>query len=199
MAIKNKRRFTRERGIQRYRKLFIISTEGAKTEPQYFQLFKNQQALISVKCLKCDDKSSPQFILKRMERYLKLKGLKATDEAWLVVDNDQWSEIQLRELYLWSQLKANHGLAVSNPKFEYWLLLHYEDGVQITSVDCSKRLMRYLPDYNKYIDFREITQDKIVKAIRRAKELDFPPCVDWPRSPTSTVYRLVEKLIEGMY
>jgi hypothetical protein len=42
-------------------------------------------------------------VLARMESYLKEEGLKASDEAWLVVDKDQWTEEQLSLLYQWSQ------------------------------------------------------------------------------------------------
>jgi hypothetical protein len=45
--------------------------------------------------------------------------------------------------------------ALSNPKFEYWLLLHFNDGTGIASSrDCSDRLKRHLPGYDKGIDAR---------------------------------------------
>lgn len=89
-------------------------------------------------------------------------------------------------------------LALSNPKFEYWLLLHFEDGDGIASPrDCSERLKRRLPGYEKGIDARKITRDRIDVAIRRARQRDNPPCADWPHVlGGTTVYRLVENILQ---
>lgn len=120
------------------------------------------------------------------------------DEAWLVVDRDQWTEEQLNELYDWAKSGKDRGFALSNPKFEYWLLLHFEDGNNIKSAqDCSNRLRRFLPDYDKKVDSHKITPESIDKAISRAKKRDDPP-VDWPRDPGgTTVYRLVENILKA--
>jgi hypothetical protein len=190
-------RFKRTPGSRRYKKLFIISTEGTKTEPQYFQFFNSQDLVVHVKCLKGNDKTSPEAILKRMKRHLKDEGLKKSDEAWLVMDKDQWSQKQLTSLHEWSNEKENYGLAVSNPKFEYWLLLHYEDGAKIKSAaDCSGRLKRHLSGYDKDIDISKITLKMVSDAVGRAKILDTPQCEKWPDSFGSTVYRLIENILQ---
>ena len=49
--------------------------------------------------------------------------------------------------------------------------------------------------YDKGIDIRNITPDLIDAAISRAKMKEIPPCLDWPRRPGTTVYRLVERII----
>jgi hypothetical protein len=148
-----RRRFQRPLGERRYRKLFVIAVEGVKTEPQYFAIFNDQQSVIRVNCLKDSHDSSPPQVLKRMEDHLRQEELRASDEAWLVVDKDQWTDEQLDQLHAWTQARDNYGFALSNPKFEYWLLLHFEDGTGIASSrDCSGRLKRHLPDYDKGID-----------------------------------------------
>jgi len=76
----------------------VIAVEGIKTEPQYFAIFNNQKSVIWVNCLKGNHDSSPPQILKRMENYLKREALKSSDEAWLVVDKDQWTNDQLEQL-----------------------------------------------------------------------------------------------------
>jgi len=195
-----RRKFQRPLGERRYRKIFVIATEGVKTEPQYFASFNNQQSVIQVKCLKHNHNSSPAHILKKMTSHLKKKTLKKSDEAWLVVDKDQWTDEQLAQLHKWSQKADNYGFALSNPKFEYWLLLHFEDGTGIASShDCSARLKQYLADYDKCIDTRKITKDMINDAILRAKIRDNPLCKDWPRSGGSTtVYKLVENILRTL-
>lgn len=190
------RRFVRQSGQRSYRKLFLIAAEGSKTEPQYFSMFNSPQATVQINCLKCGRDSAPPQVLKRMTAWLKKNSLKDSDEAWLVVDKDQWTDAQLRELLTWSQSKKNYGFALSNPKFEYWLLLHFEEGKGVnTSRKCSERLKLYLKNYDKGIDLRKFTQDSISKAVRRAKLRDTPPCSGWPGMTGTTVYRLVEKFI----
>ncbi len=192
-----RRKFQRQLGERRYRRLFIISVEGLTTEPQYFSIFNDLELVIHVDCLKGKNESSPIHVLRRMKKYLKETKLKSSDEAWLVVDKDQWTDEQLTKLHAWSKEHDNYGFALSNPKFEYWLLLHFEDGTNISSPrECSERLNRYLPNYQKGIDARKITQNIIDAAIRRAKDRDNPPCSDWPRTTGTTVYRLVEKLLK---
>jgi len=193
-----RRRFQRPLGERRYRKLFVIAAEGSVTERQYFSVFNKEASVVWVDCLKAKKRSSPPQVLQRMEDRLKKEALKNSDEAWLVVDKDKWSDEQLVVLLAWSQKAENYGFALSNPKFEYWLLLHLEDGAGIASSgDCSARLKRHWPDYDKSIDSRKITPERVNDAIRRAKRRDTPPCVDWPRVlGGSTVYRLIEKILE---
>lgn len=197
---KNRRRFNRPPAKRRYRKMFVIAVEGSKTEPQYFAIFNNSQSsVIRVSCLKSKHQSSPSQVLKRMESHLKNEKLRRKDEAWLVVDKDQWTDKQLNKLFEWSEQEENYGFALSNPKFEYWLLLHFENGNGITSSgDCSARLLKYLPDYDKGINASRFPKQKIEAAIDRAKQKDNPPCIDWPRTiGNTTVYRLIRNISKG--
>ncbi|MCP4410324.1 MAG: RloB domain-containing protein [Gammaproteobacteria bacterium] len=112
-----RRRFQRPVGDRRYRKIFFIASEGSKTEPTYFSVFNDTKSVIHVKCLKSRHDSAPPQVLKRMERHIKQEGLKSTDEAWLVVDKDSWTDEQLAELYGWSEGADKYGFALSNPKW----------------------------------------------------------------------------------
>ena len=195
---KKLRTFQRPLGERRYKKLFVISVEGSKTEPQYFAIFNQPQSIILVKCLKRPStESSPIQVLKRMEGYLRKESLRKTDEAWIVVDKDDWMEDQLRELLQWAKKSENHGFALSNPNFEYWLLLHFEDGKGVAnSQECLTRLKRHLPNYKKDIDSKKITLELIAKAISRAKQRDINPFNDFPQMWGTTVYKLIEKIID---
>ena len=125
-----------------------------------------------------------------MRKHLRKEALKASDEAWLVVDKDQWTDDQLAQLRAWVEERDNYGFALSDPKFEYWLLLHFEDGAGITSSsNCNDRLKRHLPNYAKSLDARKFTHDMIKDAIRRARQRTAPPC--------TTVYKLVENILKG--
>ncbi len=193
-----RRKFRRTANIRCYRKLFLIATEGAKTEPTYFRLLDSQYATIHISCIKGGHASAPQQVLARMEKQLKKEDLRKGDEAWLVVDKDEWSDEQLAELFAWSETKVEFGLALSNPKFEYWLLLHFEDGTGISSSrQCSQRLALHLPGYDKGFDPRKMTFEMIQAAIDRAEQRDRPRCEDWPRHTGTTVYRLVQHILDA--
>jgi hypothetical protein len=67
-----------------------------------------------------------------------------------------------------------------------------------SSHECSDRLQKYLPSYDKGIDTRRISQDSVTAAIQRAKQRDNPVCADWPRAMgITTVYRLVENILRA--
>lgn len=188
-----KGRFIRPYGGRRYERLFLLAVEGSVTEPGYFDLFDGE--VIRVDCLYANGESAPPLVLKRMEKTIDHVSMRPGDEAWLVVDKDQWTDGQLNELHAWTQEPhtVKRGLAVSNPKFELWLLLHFEDGVGQQS--CSTRLKAHVPGYDKAISGADFTEERMRDAVRRAMERDTPPCRDWPRTTGTTVYRLVDSLL----
>ena len=192
-----RRKFRRPLGERRYKKLFLIATEGVKTELIYFSRFIDETSIVRVHCLKGSHGSSPPQVLCRMNQALKREQIKPSDEAWLVVDKDQWTDLQLEQLHQWSTQRPNHGFALSNPKFEYWLLLHFEDVIGVTSSrECSERIRRWIAGYDKAVDTRKISNTQIQLAIARAKQRDQPPCTDWPRQAgQTTVYRLVQNIL----
>lgn len=153
-------------------------------------------SVVQVECLKNQHNSSPLQVLKIMENRLRKSDLKPSDQAWVVVDKDNWPEEQLSQLHNWSKDRDNRGFALSNPKFEYWLLLHFEDGKGVaTPRNCKRKLQHYLPKYDKDINPDRFTSDLIKQAIKHARIRDNPACQDWPRNPgATTAYRLVEQL-----
>lgn len=197
MPPKRRREFKRQSGSRRYRKMFVLATEGSKTESQYFAIFNDQNLVVHIKFLKERGNSAPPQVLARMKNYLDNENLDSSDEAWLVVDKDQWTDDQLSQLHEWAQKADNYGLALSNPKFEFWLLLHFEDGNGVSnSKTCSQRLERCIQGYDKSIDVKKISEDMITEAIERAKKRDTPACRDWPRNTGTTVYKLVENILK---
>ncbi|MDD2714458.1 MAG: RloB family protein [Candidatus Wallbacteria bacterium] len=196
--MKQKGRFQRKLGERRYKKLFVIASEGEKTEPMYFNRFNRGELIVKIKCLKNEHNSAPPRVLNRLKEYLKIESLRKTDEAWLVIDKDRWTDEQLKPLVAWAKTKVNYGFALSNPNFEYWQLLHFEDGAGVSSVrDCRERLSKYIPDCGKASPAKIFTEENIINAISRAKAKDNPPCIDWPHTYGSTVYRLVEKIFNN--
>jgi len=191
-----RRDFKRSSGERRYRKFYVIASEGINPERAYFEMLnvmlEKSDRDIRIKFISGgNNKSAPNQVLARMDDYIREGKMNDDDEAWLVIDKDQWPDEQLSQLHQWSQAKDNYNLAVNNPKFEYWLLLHFEDSSAITHGNCTDRLHKHLPDYDKRIDEQKV-KPGIIAAIKRAKSRDVPACIDWPRNTGTTVYRLVE-------
>jgi hypothetical protein len=110
------------------------------------------------------------------------------EHIWCVVDVDQF-DIATAE-----REAARHGveLAVSNPCFELWLLLHFEDCTAHLDgyPGAVQRLRRHVPAYDKTrLNFRDLANG-VPAAVKRAKGLD-PE-----RNPSSGVWRLVERVME---
>lgn len=191
-----RRRFDRKSKNRAYRKVFFIVTEGSETEPQYFACFRDQ-VVPTIKIVDRRGDSAPERLLQAISRFVAKNEFRPGDEAWIVLDRDRWPEDKLRILAEWAGTAENHHLAVSNPQFEYWLLLHFDDGNGIvTQRECRTRLRRVLPTFEK----SHIECDKFCPAVReaiqRAKRRDQPPCTDWPATTGTTVYRLVESMLD---
>lgn len=188
---------TRISGTRRYKRLFLISSEGSVTEPQYLAGFFRYA---SIHCIRAAGKSAPGDVLELMEKEFNRTSFRKGDEAWLVVDKDKWSDTQLQQLHQWVQKRkgpVKRGLAVSNPKFELWLLLHFEDVAgKCPGHECTNRLKKHIPGYGKHISCKAFPLSSITAAIYRAKRIDQPPVSDWPKQTGTTVYRLIEALIQ---
>jgi len=130
-----------------------------------------------------------------MKSHLKNAKYDKPYEAWLIVDKDHWQNQQLEPLHQWSIQREYYHLAVSNPNFEYWLLLHLEDGKGVsTKAECDTKLKRHIPDYSKSNFDMSKLEPGISEAIKRAESKDRPPCEKWPEKTGTTVYLLVKKL-----
>ena len=186
---KRRRPFGRKAPVRSYRKRFVIATEGQETEPQYFSMFNSKRSTVHVVVLRSKRKTSPGQVLAR----LKKEDIEKNDNAWIVIDRDTWGEAELDQVYNDCKDK-DYKMALSNPMFEYWLLLHFEDGNGVNAGNVKTRLKAHLPAFTKsHVEVHKI-KPGIADATRRAERKDTPPCEKWPLTTGTTVYRLVKEL-----
>lgn len=198
-------RFERRIGFRLTKKLFLIASEGAETEPCYFDELKLRVSRDSIIRLKLvanpKHKSHPKAVLKRLDAAAKSEGTKLGDELWLVIDRDAWNENDLNEVYTDAKKLGFH-IALSNPCFELWLYLHLENNRHfIDRHQCQRELAKVCESYatnGKSGYDAETLVVGINQAIVRARDLDWRPQDPWPKTQATRVYLLVEKLLQGL-
>lgn len=210
----------RQGGFLEAEKMFILSYEGKVSEKKYFEDFRNSElfndnGLIEIISLKRPSNrgSDPINVKKLLQEAKKEYRFKATDEFWLIIDRDDWEEIHnhnFDKLVDNCKKENNFFLAMSNPCFEIWLILHLKD---INEYDESEKQKIIANDkisnaknhidivlgeiqgrgYNKRPNPRIFLPLTNI-AIERAKELN-KENEDYPTLLGSHVYKLIEKLI----
>jgi len=196
MSRAKKKKFSRPIATREYRRVFTIFPEGEKTENCYFTVLRGMNQTVNIIIKKGDKKTEPKQVLSRAKKYIKENGLSKNEQIWLVIDVDGRPESSFKECFEWEEDNAKHNLAISNPKFEYWLLMHFESGNNVKNAnDCMTKLLRHLPNYEKNnISAKEITKENCETATdngRRKHE-----SVDILQGNCSTVYKLVKEIIE---
>ena len=179
-------------------RIFVIAVEGEKTEEQYFSLFENKRVHVEVLPTGPDGLSAPKYVLERLVKSEEKYDLGADDERWLVADVDRQRGQFLGEVTRAAQ-ESGYSLALSNPCFELWLLLHFQDA-DFSDADCHaviERLRPYTDGHNKAkIKLDVYTLDKIREAAGRARVLSGERETRWPHFPGTHLFKLVERLLQ---
>lgn len=178
------------------KKRYLISVEGGVTEREYFERLKKlywDRCNITVLSRKTE--STPANVVEHMSKY---RGSLVTgDEKWCVVDKDRWPADQLQKLRDWKSEddSISRNVAMSNPKFEMWLVAHFRD-LPSTSPSWHEVLNAFMPDYDKHIDKDKITDESVRSAIARGRVLT--PSGEPPESTYGTnVWVLVDRIADG--
>lgn len=183
-------------------KLFIVATEGKETEKQYFGMFNSTRIKVEILATTEDGKSAPEYVLERLDKFKERYDLSKDDMLWLVSDRDRWGDKKLSSVCSEARQRGYY-LAISNPCFEVWLTLHFEDINTQEEKTCKcdefkKRLRRILGSYNGSNLDISAYQPHTKDAINRAKNLHPSSQQDWPPTLGTHVYRLVEILLKSL-
>ena len=177
--------------------IFVIAVEGEKTGAQYFSLFENTRVHVQVLPTGSEGLSAPKHVLERLVKFEEQYDLGPEDERWLVADIDRQRGQFLDEVTQVAR-ESGYGLAISNPCFELWLLLHFQEADQ-ADTNCAavvERLRPYTGGHNKAkINLEPYTQATIREAIARAKAMEGERDTRWPAFPGTHVFKVVEKLL----
>lgn len=212
----------REGGFLNAEKYFILSFEGTVTEKRYFEALRtsdkfNDSGLIEVipltrtKSAKLG--SNPNVVKSLLKEAKENFNFRPTDEFWLIIDKDDWAEehhVDLEKLVADCKAEGNFYVAMSNPCFELWLILHRAELGDFSQEEkCKIRKNNKVSNSKHYVDL--ILERLIGHPYKKhLKGSDFIPYVhdairhaekthiegdDLPRDLGSDVYRLVKKLV----
>jgi hypothetical protein len=177
---------------------FLIVCEGRVTDKGYFENFR-----ISERCLiqlELSAEGAPITLVRRAVELKKNADRKARkdpnegfEQVWCVFDIDDHPGVPDAK----SQAHANEiHLAISNPNFELWLYLHFDDQRAHIHRDALRlKLKKHLPNYDKAVPFERV-HPKYQEALTRAIGL-----TAWQANrgeneanPSTNVHHLTEKL-----
>lgn len=197
------RKRSRKTGKRQYNKIFHLVCEGSKTEPEYFNWLKQlvNKNEINLKIIpKKPGRSSPPDLIEQSRKID--TAYKKGDMIWIVMDHDEWTDGQFQQIHKWENEHERNHVAVSNPKFEYWILLHDEqDPGSLSSNECSRKYREFMSS-KKGIKPTKLSPASVLLAADRARqkhESNFDPCriqhfVFLPRTCGSTLYLLIDEL-----
>lgn len=199
-------------------RLIVIASEGKDTERIYFKAlakeYSNPRVHVHIleRSVAEQNNSSPEHVLKQLNDYKSQYELEADDELWLVVDKDRWTDAMLSRVATECSQEVAMHMALSNPCFELWLLLHIEDVALLTPEEQKQwmenrkksknadpylkaRLRQKMGSYHESSYDAQTLMVHVGNAIERARTLDKNPNDRWPQTLGTRVYLLVKSVM----
>ncbi len=181
--------------------VILIVCEGKRTEREYFEGFAlAYRRLVDVRIAR--EHGVPRTLVNIAKNYKEeaedaakreRDGNLAYDSVWCVFDVDDHPHVADA-----LQMAQDNGikLAISNPCFELWLLLHFRDGPGMQHREkIVKLLSKYVSGYDKGVEFTAYSAG-YQQAVARAKRMDQSDqsLGDLGCNPTTRVYKLTEEI-----
>ena len=172
------RRPVRREPSREPRASILIVCEGEKTEPSYFRSLCGSLELSNteVEIVKSGSASAPISVVSRAVELRDARRRDSSrvdyDEIWCVMDVEVPEAESLRRA-LNKARGQNLDVALSNPCFEFWILLHFEYcGTLFHGCKAVvKRLKKHIPKYKKGQDIFSRLEPNTNQAIQRAESL----------------------------
>lgn len=211
----------RRGGFESAEKFYILAFEGTVTERKYFEDLRaseyfNDSGLIETIPLRRGrrDGNSPVDVKALLSKTKREYNFRPTDEFWLIIDRDDWERIHKIDLNTVVEdcLRENiFHMALSNPCFEIWLILHLARLSDFTE-DVQQKIFENAPvtDKKNFIDVvladligdgrgynkrpnPEVFLPRVYNAIAHAEEIADKESA-YPKGIGTDVYMLVRRI-----
>jgi hypothetical protein len=197
--MRKKRPLDREAKRVRDASLVVIASEDRYAVRQYFDFFESTRIQFRVLDT-LDGKSAPEHVLDRINKYIEEFEIGEGDTFWVVCDCDHWVEpnhIKNLTDVLRHCRQKDIQVALSNPCFDLWLLLHFADFPKENMLACSEvadRLRVAAGGYDKTKVYNlQIDNQKVSAAVRRA-DTKHPSLEEIPTQLQTAVHRIIRDL-----
>ena len=183
----------------------LVVCEGRFSEPEYLNgliiACANPRVSVEIKPGSGVPKTIVEFA-KELKLQNRQEAKRGNDEnilyesIWCVFDIDDHPNVPGSK-----RMAKDNGLevAISSPAFELWLLLHFRGFPGQQHRDkITRMLKKFVPSYDKHVEFRSDYQATYSAAVDRALKMDQDAIEadEENRNPTTGFYRLTE-LIRG--
>jgi len=206
----------RKVGIRSKNVFYLIVCEGAKTEPNYFEVLKDDLPKGVLTNCQIDIEGAGMNTQSLLKEARRLKGKyergysRKIDKLWIVCDRDSFPPGEFNNMVIACRdAKPSIGCAWSNEAFELWYLLHfhfYNNPMQ--RQDYKGRIEDNLrPIIGNGFTYQKNSEamygllkehGNVEAAIQRAKQLEaqFQGAQDYANhNPCTMVYKLIEELL----
>lgn len=185
------------------RRRILVVCEGEVTEPKYFRGLRRGLRNPAIEVEIDEQHGTPRTLVARAARRKKDAAREARrqrdaflayDEVWCVFDVDDHPLLPDAK----QQARDNGiSLAISNPCFELWALLHFCDQTAEQPRQRIRQLLKaYIPDYDKELPAPTL-MPHLAKAMARARHLEHLAALagEPGKNPSTGVHLLIERIV----
>lgn len=177
--------------------LFLIATEGEKTEKYFFDNCIERNEGYKLRTIPGQyGLSSPKQVLEKLKSSILEDGADKYNQYWMVIDVDKHENL---DSTLEEAERLHIKCAVSNPRFEVWLALYSHESLSDTFLkklerDSESIVRKWFPHFSKVSLDKTFFQEH-EHAINRAVQLDKKTDKKIPTAPGTRMYRLVREIL----
>ena len=189
-----------KRGKRRQRRVILVVAEG-ETEVDYLRqdsvlelVGKRGEVSLSV-ARHHKGQTDPASLVKAMKAASMGREMQRDDERWVVMDVDEWTDSQIDAAVRWASEDRRHHLAVSNPRFELYLRLHFERGAGMSLARLDDDLRRLMPDGFKRLRRGTFGREQVMTAMRASRSMGGNDGDTIPEVGTSSFHLLMESVL----
>jgi len=208
-----KRKVRTEKALSRQRRQraafdkVLIVCEGEKTEPYYLMALRDHLGLPQANVV-IDPRSdsSPTSVVKYAKELITKNSTDPYNHVYCIIDRDNHADFQKAMDQIKgfrSKMTTLHAI-ISDPCFEYWILLHYTYTTKLFGVSgespckelISKELKIYIPDYEKgdASVLVSLVEHQLQRAVANAKRAYESAKKDGRDAPITQMHLLVQYL-----
>ncbi len=141
--------YRRTQGRKSPGKVVVIVCEGQETEPNYFHALRQKYRLSNLNVKVVPDQGAPISVVNCAIEKKKVDD--SIDEVWCVFDTENPNENPSLQVAIEKARKAKINVAISNPAFEYWYFIHFDQSSRpfANGQEMKRALKVHIPGYGE--------------------------------------------------